>query len=136
MTASYLEWLGEDLGFQGVEKELASLPGAYAASTGGCMLLAYEHAGASGDGGNEACVGAVALRPLAGHTDTVAEHVAGAPLARVCEMKRLFVLPGHHGRGIGVALVRALLAEAHTLGYQVGWPWKLRPEYRRRPLDG
>ena len=27
MTRQYLEWLGEDLGFQGVERELASLPG-------------------------------------------------------------------------------------------------------------
>ena len=131
ITAAYLEWLGEDLGFQGVERELASLPGSYATGLGGCMLLAYaaaEEEGGSGDGGDasssgvgEVCVGAVALRRLAGHTSTVGEgeEVAGAPLAAVCEMKRLFVLPGHHGLGAGAALARALLVQAEQLGYRV-----------------
>lgn len=129
---------------QGIERELSSLPGSYATDAGGAMLLAYERtpstaSGSSssgsevndpgsegesseGSGGSEVCVGAVALRRLAGHTSTVApgELVAGVPLERVCEMKRLFVLPGHHGLGVGAALVRALLAEGALLGYQVG----------------
>ena len=81
LTRAYLEWLGEDLGFQGIERELASLPGSYAAERGGHMLLAYE---SSGSGGEE-CVGAVALRRLAGHTGSVqpAEAVAGVPLDKV-----------------------------------------------------
>jgi GNAT superfamily N-acetyltransferase len=121
MTKSYLEWLGEDLGFQGIERELASLPGSYADEQGGCMLLAYESSGDAGGSGGEECVGAVALRRLAGHTNTVqdGESVAGVPLERVCEMKRLFVLPGHHGRGVGAALCSELLAQAAELGYQV-----------------
>ena len=41
LTNAYLEWLDVDLGFQGIEKELASLPGSYAADEGGCMLVAY-----------------------------------------------------------------------------------------------
>lgn len=171
MTAAYLEWLGEDLGFQGVQRELASLPGSYAAGRGGAMLLAFEvggddqdhlggssgagsssgaggssgssdpgssgseedaaaavaavqvpdsGSGASGAGG-ERCVGAVALRGLAGHTPMLGpgDALAGVPLEAVCEMKRLFVLPGHHGRGAGAALVRALLAEAAALGYHL-----------------
>ena len=90
------------------------------------MLLAYAAAVEGGgdggaSGGGEVCVGAVALRRLAGHTSTVGEgeEVAGAPLAAVCEMKRLFVLPGHHGLGAGRSLARALLVQAAQLGYQV-----------------
>eukprot|EP00887_Chlorella_sp_A99_P002050 scaffold18.g2050.t1 len=118
-TCAYLEWLGEDLGFQGVERELASLPGSYAEEHRGAMLLAYD--ADPGAPGGEACVGAVALRPLAGHTATlgVGDAVGGVPLPAVCEMKRLFVLPGHHGRGAGAALVRALLEEGARLGYRL-----------------
>ena len=143
VTRSYLEWLGEDLGFQGTERELASLPGSYATERGGCMLLAYEGAcnstvgtsetdsssgGSSKNGStssghdSEQCVGAVALRSLAGHAPTLREDegISGVPLERACEMKRLFVMPGHHGRGVGAALSRELLAQAAQLGYQVG----------------
>lgn len=83
LTRAYLEWLGEDLGFQGIERELASLPGSYAADQGGHMLLAYECA--AGGGGEEECVGAVALRRLAGHTDTLqpGQAVARVPLEKV-----------------------------------------------------
>mgnify|MGYP001810494202 CR=1 FL=1 len=99
------------------------------------MLLAYAPTGSGNGGGvasggaiggaatpssgGEEVVGAVALRALAGHTGTFSpgDAVAGAPLADVCEMKRLFVLPGHHGLGAGAALVRALLPAAAELGY-------------------
>lgn len=102
------EWLGEDLSFQQIEGELASLPGSYANEAGGCMLLAVAAAaGSDGGQGSEAVIGAVALRRLAGHTSTVrqGELVAGVPLEHVCEMKRLFVLAEHHGLGAGAALV-------------------------------
>lgn len=125
VTAAYLEWLGEDLSFQQIEAELASLPGSYAADKRGAMLLAYSRAAdagaaSSGTGEGLECVGAVALRPLAGHTSTVPADgsVAGHRLADVCEMKRLFVMPGHHGLGAGAALVRALLPAAAALGYR------------------
>lgn len=116
-SVEHAEWLGEDLGLLGgIERELASLPGSYAAEAGGSMLLAYA---ASGSG--EECIGAVALRRLAGHTPTLGEGdaVAGVPLAEVCEMKRLFVLEGHQGLGAGAALVRALLATVPLLGYRL-----------------
>lgn len=102
------EWLGEDLSFQQIEGELASLPGSYANEAGGCMLLAVAAADSNGGGqGSAAVIGAVALRRLAGHTSTVrqGELVAGVPLKHVCEMKRLFVLAEHHGLGAGAALV-------------------------------
>ncbi|PSC70167.1 beta-aspartyl asparaginyl family [Micractinium conductrix] len=135
VTRAYLEWLGEDLSFQQIESELDSLPGSYAGERGGAMLLAYAPTGSGNGGGvasggaiggaatpssgGEEVVGAVALRALAGHTGTFSpgDAVAGAPLADVCEMKRLFVLPGHHGLGAGAALVRALLPAAAELGY-------------------
>lgn len=134
ITAAYLEWLGEDLGFQGVQKELASLPGSYAPNLGGCVLLAYEcqatealesstapNGTPSGSDSPRMCVGAVALRRLEGHTSTVGrgEQVAGVPLEGVCEMKRLFVLPGHHRRQVGRRLVERVLREGAALGYQV-----------------
>ncbi|KAI7836857.1 hypothetical protein COHA_009310 [Chlorella ohadii] len=122
VTRKYLEWLGEDLSFQQIESELASLPGSYANEAGGCMLLAVAAADSSsgGDGSGEV-IGAVALRRLEGHTSTVqpGQLVAGVPLERVCEMKRLFVLAEHHGLGAGAALVRALLVEAAQRGYSV-----------------
>lgn len=46
-------------------------------------------------------------------------QVAGLPLEQVCEMKRLFVLPGHHGQRVGAALCVQLLEAAAGLGYQV-----------------
>ena len=111
MTLRYLEWLAEDLCYQGVDEELAGLPGAYAPSAGGCMLLAEDAAGA--------CVGAVAVRALAGkHAGELGEDVAGVAVGGVCEMKRLFVEPESQGRGAGGALVEAALREAAALGYQ------------------
>lgn len=115
MTREYLVWLGEDLGFQGIEKELASLPGSYHPSRGGAMLLA--HATAPDDPSSTVCIGAVALRPLAGHHLEGVAAVGGAPVPRLCEMKRLFVLPSHHGRGAGTALTEAIVGEARALGY-------------------
>jgi ribosomal protein S18 acetylase RimI-like enzyme len=34
-----------------------------------------------------------------------------------CEMKRMFVHPEFHGRGVGQLLGRALIGEARTIGY-------------------
>jgi putative acetyltransferase len=143
LTRRYYAGLGEDLGFQGIAAELAALPGAYAPARGGAILLAFAPAGAGAgeeeSGGEElvgldaaglddaaalgaadaggACVGGVALRALAGHAAPGAAAVAGAPLARVAEMKRLFVAPGARRRGAGAALVAAALAAARELGY-------------------
>lgn len=77
-----------------LERELASLPGEYA-PPGGCLLLAL-------DGGEPA--GCVSYKRLD---------------EGVCEMKRLFVQPAYHGRGIGKSLTRALIDEARVVGYGV-----------------
>lgn len=116
MTRNYLEWLGVDLGFQGIERELASLPGRYHPDAGGCMLLAYEENSSNVE--SPICIGAVALRPLSGHHLDELLSVGGFPLAEVCEMKRLFVLPSHQGIGAGTALTKAVLNAAKELGYK------------------
>ncbi len=90
---AYAESLDVDLCFQGFEKELAELPGAYA-SPSGCLLLAEV------DGSAVGCVG---LRKLSG---------------AICEMKRLYVDPKLRGARIGKTLVDAILARGRELGYQ------------------
>jgi ribosomal protein S18 acetylase RimI-like enzyme len=89
----YEAWLNLDLCFQNFEKELAELPGAYAAPSGR-LLLALE---------NDELVGCVALRKL--NDDA-------------CEMKRLFLRPQFHGRGLGRPLAERIIDEARDIGYQ------------------
>jgi ribosomal protein S18 acetylase RimI-like enzyme len=89
----YAASLGFSLAFQGFERELAELPGRYAPPSGR-LLLARE------DG---TLAGCVALRSLGD---------------RICEMKRLFVRPAFHGRGIGRALARAIVDEGRSAGYE------------------
>lgn len=87
----YAASLGFSLDFQGFAEELASLPGRYAPPEG-VLLLAPG-------------AGCVALRRIS------------APGASCCEMKRLYVRPAFQGRGLGRALVRAIVAEGRALGY-------------------
>lgn len=91
----YAASLDVDLAYQNFESELASLPGKYAPPAG-ALLLARHFDGTA--------LGCVALRALDGHP--------------VCEMKRLFVVPGARGMNLGRALVEAVLAEARHLGYR------------------
>jgi putative acetyltransferase len=89
----YAAWLALDLCFQNFEKELIDLPGAYAPPEGR-LLLGFQ---------DDQLAGCVALRELSDE---------------ICEMKRLFVRPEFHGRGLGKQLVNAILKEARTIGYQ------------------
>ena len=74
-------------------EELDNLPGKFA-EPAGRLLVAEE------DGKIAGCV---ALRDLGD----------GA-----CEMKRMFVYPEFHGRGVGQLLGRALIGEAKAIGYR------------------
>jgi GNAT superfamily N-acetyltransferase len=89
----YEAWIEVDLCFQSFAKELAGLPGDYAAPEGR-LLLVFE---------KEKLAGCIALRKLG---------------RSVCEMKRLFVRPEFHGKGIGRQLVDAIVREAREIGYQ------------------
>lgn len=97
LFSAYLRELGVDLSFQGVEAELADLPGLYREPSG--VILLAESDGLP--------VGVVALKPLSELGDGV------------CEMKRLYVRPSARETGVAEALCRALEAEASMRGYRM-----------------
>lgn len=88
----YAASLGFSLCFQGFDRELTDLAARYGPPRGVALIAAD----ASGD------AGCIALKDLEGG---------------VCEMKRLYVRPGHRGRGLGRTLAQRLIAEARSLGY-------------------
>jgi len=93
LIREYLGTLDLDLRFQGIEEELASLPGKYAEPDGTLLVVLVD---------GEVC-GCVALRRL---------EEEGA-----CEMKRLFVTARRKGLGLGRGLVERIIAEARAKGY-------------------
>lgn len=94
----YAAALGLDLGFQGFEAELQTLPGEYGAPAG-TLLLAYCDGELAGCG---------AVRPL----PQVDE-------ANACEMKRLYVRRVFRRFGLGRRLAEALLDHGRSAGYSV-----------------
>lgn len=90
----YEQQLGINLCFQDFEKELQTLPGIYAEPRGSILKATI----------GEEIIGCVALKPLDSHT---------------CEMKRLFVLNKHKGKGAGQELAIQLINEAKLKGYQL-----------------
>ncbi len=97
----YAKWLKVDLCFQGFDRELATLPGAYARPQGR-LLVAGE------PGQAFACL---ALRPLVA-------GIALLPPGGVGEVKRLYVQPSARKGGWGTKLVETLVAQARTIGYE------------------
>ncbi len=93
LFVQYADTLGIDLEFQGFSRELATLPGGYASPLG-CILLAEVS-------GNY--VGCVALRSLE---------------SKICEMKRLFVIPEYRARNIGRNLTCSAIQIAREMGYE------------------
>lgn len=86
--------LGVSLCFQGFERELAQLPGAYA-PPGGRLFLATDEDGRP--------AGCAALRAAGGARG---------------EMKRLYVREAARGTGLGRALALRVIEAARALGYR------------------
>jgi len=82
------------LEYQGIDAELATLPGAYGPPRG-VIFLAFDHAGSA--------VGCVALRPL---------------LPDICEMKRMYLRPRARGSGLGRDLAATIIDAASHLHYR------------------
>jgi ribosomal protein S18 acetylase RimI-like enzyme len=96
VRALFLEYarsLGFSLCFQGFDRELAALPGAYAPPRGRLLLATL---------GNEVA-GCVGLQPLDGER---------------CEMRRLYLRPDFRRRGVGRRLAETAVAEARAIGYR------------------
>ena len=85
-----------DLGFQGFEQELATLPGDYAAPRGALLLATVDGVVA----------GCCALRPL-----------DASDYANASEMKRLYVRSAFRGFGLGRELASHTLDVARQVGY-------------------
>lgn len=83
------QYLGQDLSFQGTEKEFADFPQTYDA-----LFLAKL-------GGVP--VAACGLKPFK---------------ARICELKRLYCRPAARGHNLGLKLCQATVDEARVLGYK------------------
>lgn len=96
LMQEYAQGLGVDLCFQDFARELAQLPGAYAAPRGTLRLARV-------DGEAAGCCG---LRPI----DTV-------DYANACEMKRLYVRPQFRGLGLGRQLAEEIMEAARLAGY-------------------
>jgi GNAT superfamily N-acetyltransferase len=93
LLEEYAASIGFSLCFQGFDRELDQLPGAYAPPTGRLLLARVGSTAA----------GCVALRKLGDDT---------------CEMKRLFVRPGMREVGIGRRLAAAIVDAARAAGYR------------------
>lgn len=92
---AYLAFLGEEPDVEGLDRDIARWPEVYD-GVGGVLLVVVDPAGA--------VVGTAAVRGLA---------------PGVGELKRMWIRPGHQGRGLGRPLLDACLAEARALGFHV-----------------
>jgi putative acetyltransferase len=107
LFVEYARWLKVDLCFQGFDRELATLPGAYAPPCGRLLLA----------GAPREAFGCIALRPIGEPAGIGEEAPAAINATRIGEVKRLFVQPAHRAGGWGRRLAEALVADARAIGY-------------------
>jgi GNAT superfamily N-acetyltransferase len=107
LFVEYARWLKVDLCFQGFDRELSTLPGAYAPPAGRLLL-----AGASRE-----AFGCIALRPIETASGSGKETSGARTGTGIGEVKRLYVQPAHRSGGWGRRLAETLIADARALGY-------------------
>jgi ribosomal protein S18 acetylase RimI-like enzyme len=124
LFAEYADSIKVDLCFQDFERELATLPGAYAPPRGRLLLA----------GGPDVAFGCIALRPLAAGCGCGSADMESSATG---EVKRLYVQPARRGEGWGERLARELLDEAREIGYRelkldtLAWMAEARALYER-----
>lgn len=123
LFTSYAWSLGIDLTFQSFEDELNSLPGKYATSQGGALLIARVQKSDAGSQENTLGQESMAQSSEEPSTALREDSIVGCVGLRRndehwCEMKRLYVKPEIRGLRLGDRLVEAVLAEAKALGYR------------------
>ncbi len=96
LISAYLDSLGFDIGFQGLDPELADPATSYGPPTGAALLARL------GTGGIVGFTGVRAFDADAGDA----------------ELKRMYVEPVAQGLGLGRALGEAAIAQARRLGYR------------------
>jgi GNAT superfamily N-acetyltransferase len=98
LLREYIAWtetlhsLDDVPAFEGIEEELAGLPGAYAPPHGRLLLALVDREP----------VGCVCLKPID---------------EAVCDLKRMYVKPSHRGLSIGQKLGKAVVDAAVRYGY-------------------
>ncbi|MEK6797466.1 MAG: GNAT family N-acetyltransferase [Planctomycetota bacterium] len=122
----YAQSLGFSLCFQGFDREVAELPGAYAPPAGRLFLARRQLAGpAPTEAPASSPVARAGSHPAArpgpsevAHSGDFIGCIALRKIGEgVCEMKRLYVRPQARGHGVGQFLVERLLREARAIGY-------------------
>ena len=98
LIEEYREWLKEDICYQGLDRELLSLPEMYGPEGRGAAFIGRDE--------NGEILGSGCLRALPQSGEDY------------CEMKRLFVRPAGRGLGLGRMLAEQLIREAIRLGYR------------------
>ena len=93
LITEYTQWLGRDLSFQDLDKELADIAEKYTAPNGELLVAIDE---------KEIVLGMVAYYQ---HSDTR------------CEMKRLYVRPEGSGYALGDRLIESIMDHAKNSGY-------------------
>ena len=94
LIQEYTQWLGRDLSFQNLDKELTDIAEKYMAPNGE-LLVAIDD--------NDVVLGMVAYYQ---HSDTR------------CEMKRLYVRPEGRGHALGDRLIESIMDHAKDSGYK------------------
>ena len=113
LFSGYAESLAIDLTFQDFNKELSSLPGKYAESQGGALLLARVN-----KPDENAPLSTSHTTKLAPQLNAVGCVALRSSSYNWSEMKRLYVAPEARGLRVGDQLVAAIVEKAKLLGYR------------------